>query len=144
MGSKMKDCKRKPFPYISDLNQSRFHTVFTEAGVVLSKDLGKMQFLPAPDDRFWCSHGLRNEGALLGMALHIFRTCNPVPTAKLKFAILSQVTSGSISSLTPHTSPGSCSAVRPACTGATPLQNRSFLFPRNAAPFLFTVLKHQS
>lgn len=134
----MKDCKRKPSPYISDLNQSRFHTLFhTEAEVLLSKDLGKMQFLPAPGDRFWCNHGLRTEGAPLGRALHIFRTCNPVPTAKLKFAILNQDTGGSIS-LTTYTSPGSCTAVRPACTGATPLQKLIF------SPFLSTVLKHQS
>lgn len=135
MGNKMKDCKRMPFPYISELNQSRFHTLFTEAGVVLSKDLGKMQVLPAPDDRFWYSHGLRNEGAPLGRALHIFRTCHPVSTAKLKFALLDQETSGSISSLTTHTSPGSCTAVRPACTGATLLQKQIFLFPQELCPF---------
>lgn len=71
--------QEKAISLIFDLNQNRFHIVFTEAGVVLSKDLGEMQFLPAPGDRDCCSHGPRNEGAPPGRDLDFFGTCRPVP-----------------------------------------------------------------
>lgn len=82
-----------------------FHIVFTEAGVVLSKDLGQMQFSPAPGNRLLQTWFQKLEWPS-GQDYHFFRAFQTVPTAKQKASILNQKPSASLSFLIIPTCPG--------------------------------------
>lgn len=120
-GTKWRIARESHFPCISDLNQKRFHRVFTEAGVVLSKDLGQIQVLPAPGDRYSAAAKAPEMRVSLWAGTCTFSgpaSKFPQQNRNLQSWVRRHQP---LSSLTTHASPGSCTAGRPACTGATPL-----------------------